>query len=59
MDRILDMSRTTINVAGDLVASVLMERWVGGRQPVELALADQARRELIREHRGEDTLIGN
>lgn len=59
VDRILDMSRTTINVAGDLVASVLMERWVGGRQPVELALADQARRELIREHRGEDTLIGN
>lgn len=26
VDRILDMSRTAINVAGDLVACVLMER---------------------------------
>lgn len=30
VDRILDMSRTAINVAGDLVASTLMNRWVGG-----------------------------
>ncbi len=30
VDRILDMSRTAINVAGDLVASKLMDRWVGG-----------------------------
>ena len=30
VDRILDMSRTSINVAGDLVASKLMNRWVGG-----------------------------
>ncbi|MEQ8955287.1 MAG: dicarboxylate/amino acid:cation symporter, partial [Gammaproteobacteria bacterium] len=29
VDRILDMSRTAINVTGDLVASSLMERWVG------------------------------
>jgi Na+/H+-dicarboxylate symporter len=29
VDRILDMSRTSINVAGDLVASTLMNRWVG------------------------------
>jgi Na+/H+-dicarboxylate symporter len=29
VDRILDMSRTSINVAGDLVASKLMNRWVG------------------------------
>lgn len=28
VDRILDMSRTSINVAGDLVASKLMDRWV-------------------------------
>jgi Na+/H+-dicarboxylate symporter len=30
VDRILDMSRTSINVAGDLVASKLMDHWVGG-----------------------------
>jgi Na+/H+-dicarboxylate symporter len=29
VDRILDMSRTAINVAGDLVASKLMNRWIG------------------------------
>jgi Na+/H+-dicarboxylate symporter len=29
VDRILDMSRTAINVAGDLVASMVMNRWVG------------------------------
>jgi Na+/H+-dicarboxylate symporter len=28
VDRILDMSRTAINVAGDLVASKLLDRWV-------------------------------
>jgi Na+/H+-dicarboxylate symporter len=28
VDRILDMSRTAINVAGDLVASKLIDRWV-------------------------------
>jgi len=29
VDRILDMSRTAINVCGDLVAAVIMERWSG------------------------------
>ena len=32
VDRILDMSRTSINVAGDLVASKLLNRWVGDPQ---------------------------
>ena len=30
VDRILDMSRTAVNVAGDLVTCVVMDRWVGG-----------------------------
>lgn len=30
VDRILDMSRTAVNVAGDLVACKVMNRWVGG-----------------------------
>lgn len=30
VDRILDMCRTTVNVTGDLVASVVMNRWLRG-----------------------------
>lgn len=29
VDRLLDMSRTAINVSGDLTATVLMDRWIG------------------------------
>lgn len=32
VDRILDMSRTAINVAGDLVTCLLAERWLGDAQ---------------------------
>ena len=28
VDRMLDMSRTAINVSGDLVASTVMNRWL-------------------------------
>ena len=28
VDRVLDMSRTSVNVCGDLVASKLMNRWL-------------------------------
>jgi len=33
VDRILDMSRTAINVAGDLVASQVMDRWTVSSSP--------------------------
>ena len=33
IDRILDMARTVPNVTGDLVASIVVERWEGGRVP--------------------------
>ena len=36
VDRILDMSRTAINVSGDLVATVLMDRWVGDKRSADL-----------------------
>lgn len=35
VDRILDMSRTAINVTGDLAACLVMERWVTGKDNVE------------------------
>ena len=34
VDRILDMCRTAINVCGDLVATVLMDRWSEEPRPV-------------------------
>ena len=33
VDRILDMSRTTANVTGDLVACTLMNRWIKPEEP--------------------------
>ncbi len=35
VDRILDMSRTAINVTGDLVAAKLLDKWVGSTPPIE------------------------
>ncbi len=40
VDRILDMSRTAINVAGDMVACRVMDRWIGtGEMQAEVATA--------------------
>lgn len=35
VDRILDMARTSVNVAGDLVACVVMDRWIAADLPPE------------------------
>jgi Na+/H+-dicarboxylate symporter len=35
VDRILDMSRTAVNVTGDLTACLVMDRWVGGKKTSE------------------------
>ncbi len=40
VDRILDMSRTAINVAGDLVASLFMDRWLGARRDADTVTAE-------------------
>ena len=57
VDRILDMSRTAINVTGDLVACAVMDEWVGGKKSAELQLAGEEKREETREKSGEDVLI--
>lgn len=59
VDRILDMSRTTLNVTGDMVASLVMNRWVGGERPLRLELAAEARREEIRDRTDQDTLVNH
>jgi len=49
VDRILDMSRTAINVTGDLVTCALMEKWVGGKGSAEDKIAQEDAREAKRE----------
>ena len=56
VDRILDMSRTAINVSGDLVAAKLMDRWVGGRTSATEQAAAEAQREAIRRETGQDVI---
>jgi Na+/H+-dicarboxylate symporter len=57
VDRILDMSRTAINVAGDLTACVLMDRWVGGKRSASEQLAEESAREWQRTATGRDALL--
>jgi Na+/H+-dicarboxylate symporter len=57
VDRVLDMSRTTLNVCGDLVASIVMDRWVGGPKPKNEEIETQAKLEKRRGRTGEDVVI--
>lgn len=57
VDRILEMSRTAVNVSGDVVAATVMDRWVGGSTShAQLAMAE-ARREEVRATTGDDVLV--
>lgn len=56
VDRILDMSRTAINVSGDLVAAKLMDRWVGAKATLDDELIEQKMQEHIRKKTGQDVL---
>ncbi len=56
VDRILDMCRTAINVAGDLVASLILDRWVGGRLSAGEQRAAELERERMRARTGEDVI---
>jgi Na+/H+-dicarboxylate symporter len=57
VDRILDMSRTTLNVTGDLTACTVMDRIVGGKKSAREAEADEERREMRRRETEEDVVI--
>jgi Na+/H+-dicarboxylate symporter len=59
VDRILDMSRTAVNVAGDVVAAKLMDRWVGGSRSAEEEHAREVGREAIRAETGTDILTNH
>ncbi|MDX1486430.1 MAG: dicarboxylate/amino acid:cation symporter, partial [Alphaproteobacteria bacterium] len=57
VDRILDMSRTAINVNGDLVASTVMDRWVGGERTYQEEMADEEAHERLRAETGQDIVV--
>lgn len=57
VDRILDMSRTAINVSGDVVAACLMNKLVGGPQTADELAAAEAERERVREATGADMIV--
>lgn len=57
VDRILDMCRTVINVAGDLVACKVIDHWNGHAKTIQEQLADEHARDRIRRQTGEDVII--
>jgi Na+/H+-dicarboxylate symporter len=57
VDRILDMSRTAVNVAGDLVACVAMNRWVASDTTIEEARRQEDALERQRASSGEDVIV--
>lgn len=56
VDRILDMSRTAVNVTGDLTACLVMDRWVGGKRTAEEERQEERKREEKRNCDGEDVV---
>ena len=59
VDRILDMSRTAVNVTGDLVTCVVMDRWVGSKKTLDEELAEVKERDRKRRVLGEDVIVNS
>ena len=57
VDRVLDMSRTMLNVTGDLTAAVVMDRWIGGEKSYEQQVEEEMRLEQIRIETRADVII--
>jgi Na+/H+-dicarboxylate symporter len=56
VDRILDMSRTAVNVTGDLTACLVMDRWVGGKRTAEEERQEEMKRKEKRACDGENVV---
>ncbi|MFO8192087.1 MAG: dicarboxylate/amino acid:cation symporter [Bacillota bacterium] len=56
VDRILDMSRTAVNVTGDLTACLVMDRWVGGKRTAEEERLEESSRDEKRACDDEDVV---
>jgi Na+/H+-dicarboxylate symporter len=59
VDRILDMSRTAINVAGDLVATKVMDNWVGAKASLKDELTAEEMTESLRRITGDDVITAD
>jgi Na+/H+-dicarboxylate symporter len=57
VDRILDMSRTAINVSGDLTASVFINKIIPGEKTTTQLLKEEAKREVQRKKLHQDVII--
>ncbi|WP_321429175.1 dicarboxylate/amino acid:cation symporter [uncultured Methanolobus sp.] len=57
VDRILDMSRTAVNVTGDLVTCVIMDKWVAGKKTANEEFIEVAKREAQRRVHDEDVIV--
>jgi len=56
VDRILDMSRTAINVSGDLVAAKMMDLWVGSTHSHHEEITAEQQQDVVRQETGDDVL---
>jgi Na+/H+-dicarboxylate symporter len=59
VDRILDMSRTSVNVTGDIVACAVVDRWIGEEKSVEKEFQETRTRNLQRHIEGEDVIVNS
>ncbi|WP_406657241.1 dicarboxylate/amino acid:cation symporter [Methanolobus sp. ZRKC2] len=59
VDRILDMSRTAVNVTGDVVTCVIMDKWVGSSRTVVEETAEVEKHEIQRMALGEDVIVNH
>lgn len=57
VDRILDMSRTAVNVAGDLVAAAILNIFVAGDDTAETQLNEEKVRDQLRLDTGVDIVL--
>ena len=57
VDRILDMSRTALNVTGDLTACVFVNHFVANHKPYRQVIKEERQREKRRIRSGEDVII--
>jgi len=59
VDRVLEMLRTSVNVTGDLTASMVMNKLIRSKKTYEQAVDEQEKIEKEQEQTGEDTLTGH